>query len=94
MVVALGVLYHVGPDRKTKYRPLTIGALVAMVLWIGLSGLFSVYTATAGSYNETYGSIAGIVILLLWLFITAFTVLLGAELHAHSEGRRAENEAG
>lgn len=91
MVIALGVLYHVGPDRTAKYRPLTIGALVAMVLWIGLSGLFSIYTATAGSYNETYGSIAGIVILLLWLFITAFTVLIGAELHAQSEGPRPDS---
>lgn len=85
MVVALGVLYHVGPDRDTRYRPLTVGAAAAMVLWIVLSGLFSVYTSTVGSYNETYGSIGGIVVLLLWLFITAFVVLLGAEIHAQSE---------
>lgn len=89
MVIALGVLYHVGPDRPGKYRPLTIGAVVAMVLWIALSGLFSVYTSTVGSYNETYGSIGGIVILLLWLFITAFVVLLGAEIHAEREGSKA-----
>lgn len=85
MVIALGVLYHVGPNRPGTYRPLTIGAVVAMVLWIALSGLFSVYTSTVGSYNETYGSIGGIVILLLWLFITAFVVLLGAEIHAERE---------
>lgn len=89
MIVALGVLYHLGPDRQTKYRPFTVGALVAMVLWITLSGLFSVYTSTIGSYNETYGSIGGIVILLLWLFITAFVVLLGAEIHAQGEGDKA-----
>lgn len=85
MIIALGVLYHVGPDRQAKYRPLTLGALIAMVLWISLSGLFSVYTSTVGSYNETYGSIGGIVVLLLWLFITAFVVLLGAEIHAQRE---------
>jgi len=85
MIVALGVLYHVGPDRSTKYRPLTLGALVATVLWLSLSALFTVYTSTVSSYNETYGSIGGIVILLLWLFITAFVVLLGAEIHAQRE---------
>jgi len=87
MVIALGVLYHVGPDRETKYRPLTAGALIAMILWLSLSALFTVYTSTVGSYNETYGSIGGIVILLLWLFITAFVVLLGAEIHAQNEDR-------
>ena len=85
MVIALGVLYYLGPDRQTKYRPITVGAAAAMVLWISLSALFTVYTSTVGSYNETYGSIGGIVILLLWLFITAFVVLLGAEIHAQRE---------
>lgn len=85
MIIALGVLYYIGPDRKTKYRPVTAGAAVAMALWIGLSALFTIYTSTVGSYNETYGSIGGIVILLLWLFITAFVVLLGAEIHAQRE---------
>ena len=85
MVIALGVLYHLGPNRKAGYRPLTMGAVVAMVLWISLSALFTIYTSTVASYNETYGSIGGIVILLLWLFITAFVVLLGAEVHAQRE---------
>lgn len=85
MIIALGVLYYLGPNRKTKYRPITAGAVVAMALWIGLSALFTIYTSTVGSYNETYGSIGGIVILLLWLFITAFVVLLGAEIHAQRE---------
>lgn len=92
MIIALGVLYHLGPDRHAKYRPLTLGACIAMVLWISLSGLFSVYTATVGSYNETYGSIGGIVVLLLWLFITAFVVLLGAEIHAQREQDRPQED--
>ena len=90
MIIALGVLYHAGPDRKTRYRPLTVGAAVAMGLWIGLSALFTIYTSTVASYNETYGSIGGIVVLLLWLFITAFVVLLGAEIHAQRENQAAE----
>lgn len=83
MVIALGVLYHVGPDRRNgRYRVITLGAFVATILWVGLSGLFSIYTATLGSYNETYGTLGGLVVLLLWLFITAFVVLIGAEIHA------------
>lgn len=88
MVLALGVLYYLGPDRATRYRPITVGAAIAMALWIGLSAMFTIYTSTVGSYNETYGSIGGIVILLLWLFITAFVVLLGAEIHAQREQGR------
>lgn len=82
MIIGLGVLYHLGPDRKAKYRLVTAGAVVATVLWVLLSALFSVYTATVASYNETYGALGGLVILLLWLFITAFVVLIGAEIHA------------
>lgn len=85
MIIALGVLYYLGPDRSTRYRPVTLGAAVAMFLWIALSALFTIYTSTVGNYNETYGSIGGIVVLLLWLFITSFVVLLGAEIHAQSE---------
>lgn len=91
MVIALGVLYHVGPDRQNgRYRLVTLGAFVATVLWVGLSGLFSIYTSTLGSYNETYGSLGGLVVLLLWLFITAFVVLLGAEVHALTGRETAE----
>ncbi|MEM7095934.1 MAG: YihY/virulence factor BrkB family protein [Actinomycetota bacterium] len=82
-MIAFGVLYHLGPDRRSgRYRVFTIGALVATVLWVALSGLFSIYTATLGTYNETYGTLGGLVVLLLWLFITAFVVLIGAEIHA------------
>lgn len=90
MVIGLGVLYHLGPDRRAKYRPITVGAIVATVLWVVLTALFSVYTATVASYNETYGTLGGLVILLLWLFITAFVVLIGAEIHAHT----ASDESG
>lgn len=85
MVFGLSILYYLGPDRKTRYRPITLGAVVATLLWIALSALFTLYTSTFASYSETYGSIGGIVVLLLWLFITAFVVLLGAEIHALRE---------
>jgi membrane protein len=61
------------------------GAIVATVLWIGASLLFSIYVSNFGSYNETYGALAAVMILLLWLWISAFIVLLGAELNAEME---------
>lgn len=82
MVLGLGVLYRWGPDRKDRYRPINRGAVVATVLWVLAVVGFSVYTTTAATYNETYGSLGGLVMLLLFLLITALTVLIGAEVHA------------
>lgn len=93
MVIALGVLYHVGPATSgRKYRFISLGAIVATVLWVTLSGVFSIYTSTVASYNETYGSLGGLVVLLLWLFISAFVVLIGAEIHALTTRGDADSE--
>lgn len=85
MAAGLAILYWVGPNRTTRYRPLTWGAVLATLLWVVVSGAFSVYTARFGSYNETYGTLGAIVILLMWLFLTAFVVLIGAEIDAARE---------
>ena len=86
IAVALAVLYRVAPDRDApKFRWVSVGAGVATLLWIVASIGFSVYVSQFGSYAKTYGAIAGIVILLLWLFITAYAILLGAEINAESE---------
>jgi membrane protein len=61
------------------------GAVLATVLWIGASLLFSVYVANFGSYNETYGALGAVVVLLMWFWISAFIVLIGAELNAEME---------
>jgi membrane protein len=90
MALGLSVLYWVAPNVARKYRVITWGAVWATILWLLLSGAFSVYTANFGSYNETYGAIAGVVVLLLWLFITAFMVLIGAEIDAIKDERNAE----
>jgi len=83
---ALAVLYRHAPDRDdAEWRWVTPGALVATALWLVGSGAFSVYVARFGSYNETYGSLGGIVVAMLWLFLTAYVVLLGAELDAELE---------
>lgn len=91
MAAGLAVLYWVGPNRRSRYRPLTWGAVLATLLWVVVSGAFSIYTARFNSYNETYGTLGAIVILLMWLFITAFMVLIGAEIDAARE--EADSEA-
>ena len=81
LVLAIGVLYRLGPATRPAQRLLTPGAVTAAVLCVVVSLLFSIYTSTFGSYNETYGSLAAVIILLLWLQLTAMTVLVGAELN-------------
>ena len=86
MILGLAVIYRYGPSRENaRWRWITPGAVVATVLWLIASILFSIYVRNFGSYNETYGSLAGVVILLMWFWLSAFVVLLGAELNAEIE---------
>ena len=64
------------------------GALVATRLW-SLAVAFSLYVNNFGSYNETYGALAGVAVLMLWLYLTAYIVLLGAEINAEAEHQTA-----
>lgn len=83
---ALAILYRVAPDRDApKMRWVSVGAFVATGLWLLASVGFSVYTATFASYAKTYGALASVVILLFWLWITAYAILLGAEINAEAE---------
>lgn len=85
-VAALAVLYHYAPSRdNAEWRWTTPGALVATALWLLASIAFSIYAANFGRFNETYGSLGGIVVVMLWLFISAAAVLLGGELDAEME---------
>jgi len=85
-VVSLGFLYRVAPDRTApRSRWVSIGAAVATLLWLVGSGLFTVYVERFGSFGQTYGAFAGIIVLMLWLYLTAFVVLLGAEINAEVE---------
>ncbi|ETX14675.1 ribonuclease BN [Roseivivax halodurans JCM 10272] len=86
VVFGLSLLYRFAPSRrKAKWRWVSPGALVAAILWmIGTIG-FSVYVQNFGSYNETYGTLGGVIILLTWLWLSAFIVLLGAEFNAEIE---------
>jgi membrane protein len=86
MLFALTVLYRFGPDRdRAEWKWVRPGAIVATVLWLTGSALFAVYTANFGQYNETYGSLAAVVVVMLWLWISALAVLIGAELNAELE---------
>ncbi|MCU1364880.1 MAG: ribonuclease [Ilumatobacteraceae bacterium] len=90
MQLGLAVLYRYGPDRDpAKWRWVSPGALIAAVMWILGSLLFSLYTANFAKYNETYGSLGAVVVLMLWLFLTALAVLVGAEINAEMERQTA-----
>ncbi|EIE49291.1 ribonuclease BN [Salipiger aestuarii] len=87
-VAGIGLIYHFGPDRApANWRWITPGALIACFLWVAASFGFSLYAENFGSYQETFGSLAGVIILLFWLWISAFIVLLGARINAALEAR-------
>ena len=80
------LIMRYGPDRRpAKWRWLTPGSLLATVLWIAVSFGFSLYVAYVSDYNATYGSLSAIVVFLMWLFLSAYGVLLGALLNAEIE---------
>ncbi len=88
--LALSVLYRLAPDRDDpQFKWVSVGAVVATVLWLVASVGFSVYVSNFGSYGKTYGALAGVVVLLLWLWITNLVVLLGAEINAEAEQQTA-----
>lgn len=87
---AITMLYKIAPARSApKFRWVTYGSLISTALWIGASLLFSWYASAFSSFNQSYGSFAAIVVLLFWLFITAFIVLLGAEINSELEHQTA-----
>lgn len=85
-MVGLGVIYRIGPDRDVpKARWLSLGAVTAAALWLLASAAMAVFVDNFGSYGKTYGSLAGVVVLMLWLWITAIAALLGAEINGEVE---------
>jgi membrane protein len=94
IVTVFAILYYGTPNvRQPGFRWITPGGILALVVWIAASALFAFYVANFGSYNATYGALAGVVIFLVWLWITNVAILLGAELNAELE-RSRELEAG
>jgi membrane protein len=94
VVFIVALLYYATPNiKQPKFRWLSIGAIVAIVVWIVLSALFGFYVSNFGSYNKTYGSLAGVIVFLLWLWLTNIALLFGAELDSELE-RGRELQAG
>jgi membrane protein len=93
-IAAIAVLYRFGPAH-TRPRPRWAwrGAAVATFLWLAASALFSWYVSSFGSYNETYGSVAAVAVLMMWLWLSAFAVLIGAEVDVELEPSRVPHEA-
>src|SRR5262249_24070172 len=86
MLIGVSVLYRFAPNRTSpRWSWASPGALVATIGFVVTSLLFSLYTAHFGRYNETYGTLGAIVVVMLWLYLTALMVMLGAELNAELE---------
>ncbi|MBB1022109.1 YihY/virulence factor BrkB family protein [Dietzia sp. E1] len=94
VVVILAVLYGFAPNvKQPKFRWISIGAVIALIVWAVATGGFVLYVTNFSSYNATYGSLAGVIIFLLWLWITNNALLFGAEVDAEVE-RARELQAG
>ena len=92
VLIALGVIYRFAPDRDDpKLKWVGLGSGVATLLWILGSAAFSLYVSNFGKYGETYGALAGVVILLLWLWLTCLIILIGAEINSETEQQTAKD---
>ncbi len=92
VMAGLATVYRVAPDRDApKFSWVSVGAVVATIIWVIASVGFSLYVSNFSSYAETYGALAGVIVLLLWLFISAYIVLLGAEINAEAEQQTAQD---
>jgi membrane protein len=85
-VLGLAVVYRFAPDRnQAKWRWVTPGSLIAATLWLIGSLLFALYVRNWGSYGRTYGALGGVVVLLMWFYLTGYIIVLGAEINAEME---------
>jgi membrane protein len=92
VVLALGLLYRFGPSREAaRWQWVTPGAVVATILWLVMSVLFSFYVGHLSSYDALYGPIGAVVGVMMWFYVTAYVVLLGAELNAELELQTARD---
>jgi membrane protein len=93
ILLLFALIYYLAPNTTPRsWRWVTPGSLVGSLMWLAISGLFALYTALSSSYSKTYGSLAGGIVLLLWLNYGAWAVLFGAELNAELD-RQADIRA-
>ena len=95
VLLFFALVYYLAPNLEQRnWRWITPGSLVGAVIWLVLSGLFALYTSYSSSYSRTYGSLAGAIILLLWLNYSAWAILFGAELNAELDRQADIHAAG
>ena len=83
---AFGFVYRFGPDRAdARWQWLTVGSIAATILWLVATLLFGVYVSHFANYNATYGSLGAVVVLMMWLWVSAYAILIGAEINAEAE---------
>lgn len=82
VVLGVDLVYFFAPNRPARWAWITPGSLLATALWIGSSFGFKFYVTNFGSYNATYGAIGGVIVILLWFYVSGFAILVGAELNA------------
>jgi membrane protein len=95
ILLFFALVYYLGPNKDQRnWKWITPGSVVGALLWLALSGLFAVYTSLSESYDRTYGSLAGGIILLLWLNYSAVALLFGAELNSELDRQADIHAAG
>ena len=87
--IMLAILYWASPNARHGFRWVSPGGLLAVLLWLVASGLFALYVAFFGNYNKVYGTLGGIIIFLIWMWLSNTAILLGAEFNAELERGRA-----
>jgi membrane protein len=96
VLFAFAMIYYFAPAAKQRFRWISPGSILAFVFWLIFSLLFSLYASVAGSYNETYGSLAGVIVLMLYVYYSALIMLVGAEMNQviewHIPGGKNEGE--
>jgi membrane protein len=92
MMFLWALVYYVLPDVEQKFKFITPGSVIGVLLWVAASWGFSRYVANFGKYDETYGPLGGVIVLLFWMWISSLVLLLGAEVNAFIEHRSPEGK--
>ncbi len=92
MILMVAILYWAAPNAQQGFKWITPGSVIGVGIWIITSALFAFYVANFSSYNKTYGTFAGIIVFLIWIWISNLAILLGAEVNAELQRARAEHD--
>ena len=95
LLAAFATLLYLGPNvDHRRWSFLTVGTAATVGVWLAISGLFAFYTSHFGSYNKTWGSLAAVIVMLTWLWLSSLALLFGAELNAEADRRRRGKQGG